>query len=199
MKIRKTILLIWLSILFTAIGLVFWRTEFLYGLPTPIPENYQVVKQGSVILIPGIPQPKDNKPVFLHFFNPTCPCSKFNITHFKALVKQYGDDVTFAIVVMSNTRFTARQIQDKFDVNIPVYFDTAIARSCGVYSTPQAVILDNHQKLYYRGNYNRSRYCTDEKSNYARQALEALLHDRVVIFNQFALKAYGCSLPNCSK
>ena len=123
MKIRKTILLIWLSILFTAIGLVFWRTEFLYGLPTPIPENYQPVKQGRVILIPGIPQPKDNKPVFLHFFNPTCPCSKFNITHFKALVKQYGDDVTFAIVVMSNTRYTARQIQDKFDVNIPVYFE----------------------------------------------------------------------------
>ena len=166
----------------------------------PIPKDYMAVNPGTIVRIPESLHPKNNKPVFLHFFNPDCPCSKFNIAHFKSLVKRYSNEATFAIVVMNNKSYTARQIQNKFDLNIPVMFDTSIAISCGVYSTPQAVIIDTNQKLYYRGNYNRSRYCTDNKSNYAQQALESLLHNNhPTIFNQFALKAYGCSLPNCSK
>ena len=197
---KKSIILIWLAAIFTGIAFLFWHNELVYSLPTPIPKNYKPVTQGSVIYIPESLHSKNNKPVLLHFFNPDCPCSKFNITHFKSLVKEYRNEVTFAIVVMNNRKYTAEQIQNKFDVKIPVLFDTSIATSCGVYSTPQAVIIDNNQKLYYRGNYKRSRYCTDNKSNYAQQALDSLLHDnRPAIFNQFALKAYGCSLPNCSK
>ena len=196
---KKSIILIWLAAIFTGIAFLFWHNELVYSLPTPIPKNYKPVTQGSVIYIPESLHSKNNKPVLLHFFNPDCPCSKFNITHFKSLVKEYSNEVTFAIVVMNNRKYTAEQIQNKFDVKIPVLFDTSIATSCGVYSTPQAVIIDNNQKLYYRGNYNRSRYCTDKKSNYAQQALDSLLHHHPAIFNQLALRAYGCSLPNCSK
>ena len=197
---KKSMILIGLAIIFAGIAFLFWHNEFVYSLPTPIPKDYMAVNPGTIVRIPERLHPKNNKPVFLHFFNPDCPCSKFNITHFKSLVKQYYNEATFAIVVMNSRRYTAQQIQNKFDLNIPVMFDTSIAISCGVYSTPQAVIIDANQKLYYRGNYNRSRYCTDNKSNYAQQALDSLLHDnRPAIFNQFALKAYGCSLPNCSK
>jgi hypothetical protein len=101
---------------------------------------------------------------------------------------------------MSNKEYTDKEIQNKFDINLPVLFDTAIASSCGVYSTPQAVIIDTDHKLYYRGNYNRSRYCTEKKTEYARMALDSLLHHNPnVIFDQFALKAYGCELPKCTK
>jgi hypothetical protein len=198
--VKKGIVLIWLTIIFTGIAFLFWHNEFVYSLPTPIPKSYKVVTAGNIVHIPESLQPKNGKPVFLHFFNPDCPCSKFNITYFKSLVKQYSNEATFAIVVMNNKSYTAHQIQNKFDLNIPVMFDTSIAISCGVYSTPQAVIIDTDQKLYYRGNYNRSRYCTDNKSNYAQQALDSLLHNKYdIIFNKFALKAYGCSLPNCLK
>jgi AhpC/TSA family len=196
---KKNITIAWLALLFTGIAFLFWHSEFVYSLPTPIPRNYQVVKPGAVINILENLHIKKSKPVFLHFFNPDCPCSKFNVAHFKSLVKQYGDLVTFAIVVMNNKKYTAEEIQNKFALDIPVFFDTSIARSCGVYSTPQAVIIDINQKLYYRGNYNKSRYCTDKRSNYAQQALDSLLHNHTTIFDQFALKAYGCSLPNCSK
>jgi Domain of unknown function (DUF6436) len=197
---KKSIILIWLAIIFAGIAFLFWHNEFVYSLPTPVPKDYMAVNPGTIVRIPESLQAKNNKPVFLHFFNPDCPCSKFNITHFKSLVKQYYNEATFAIVVMNNRKYTAQQIQNKFDLDIPVMFDTSIAISCSVYSTPQAVIIDANQKLYYRGNYNRSRYCTDNKSNYAQQALDSLLHNNhPTIFNQFALKAYGCSLPNCSK
>jgi hypothetical protein len=186
--------------MFLGIIMLFWRNEWVYSLPTPVPENYTAVNQGSTIDIPGQFKSNNNKPLFLHFFNPDCPCSRFNITYFKSLVKQYDREVNFGIVVMNNKDYTAKEFQDKFDIQIPVSFDSAIAVSCGVYSTPQAVIINADHKLYYRGNYNKSRYCTDKKSNYAQIALERLMHrDSNRVFDRFALIAYGCRLPKCSK
>ncbi|WP_431212739.1 hypothetical protein ACQ86N_44925 [Puia sp. P3] len=79
-------------------------------------------------------------------------------------------------------------------------FDSAIARECGVYSTPQAAIIDAGHKLYYRGNYNKSRYCTNKKSDFARLALEDLLSNHPDLsFSPYAVKAYGCQLPTCTK
>jgi hypothetical protein len=197
---RKVVVLIWLTLLLGGITALFWYNEWVYSLPTPVPENYKTVKPGSTIDAAWEVRSTDNKPLFLHFFNPDCPCSRFNIAHFKSLVKQYGNEVIFAIVVMSNKNYTAKKIQDKFDVSIPVLFDTAIATSCGVYSTPQAVIINTNHKLYYRGNYNRSRYCTDKKTNYAQIALDGLLHNNLTsVFDQYAVKAYGCQLPKCTK
>jgi len=197
---RKGVLIIWLMLLFGGIIALFWYNEWVYALPTPVPKNYKAVRSGETIHLSLSFIPKDSKPVFLHFFNPDCPCSKFNIPHVKSLIKQYGSEVNFAIVVMSKKKFTAREIQGKFDVSTPVLFDTAIALACGVYSTPQAVLMDASHKLYYRGNYNRSRYCADPKSNYAQMAIEWLLHNNYNLsFNQPALQAYGCQLPNCTK
>jgi thiol-disulfide isomerase/thioredoxin len=200
MKMKRNIIIVFLAFITATIAVLFWNQEFKYSLPTPVPEYYRCVNLGNKIQLPEGLCSKNNKPVFLHFFNPDCPCSKFNIPHFKSLVKEYGNKATFAIVVMSNKNYSARQIQNRFDLDIPVLFDPSLAPSYGVYSTPQAVIIGTNEKLFYRGNYNRTRYCTDKKSNYAQQALDSLLSDKdSAIFNQFALKAYGCELPNCSK
>ena len=197
---RKLLVGIWLMLLFSAMGALFWYNEWVYHLPTPIPENYKPVSQGKLIKLKGLLEANRSKPLFLHFFNPDCPCSRFNISNFKSLVKQYGHQVNFVIIVMNNKLYTAKEIQDKFDLNVPVLFDTSIANSCGVYSTPQAVLLDTGHKLYYRGNYNISRYCTDEKTSYAKIAIAGLLNDhKKIIFDQLALRAYGCRLPNCNK
>jgi hypothetical protein len=196
---RKTIAIICILLTFSGMAALFWRNEWIYSLPTPVPAGYKPVDTGAVIDIGGKVK-SGKRPVFLHFFNPDCPCSRFNITHFKSLVKQYGGEVDFGIVVMTNKNYTVQEIQDKFDLPIPVSFDTTIAVACGVYSTPQAVILTASHKLCYRGNYNRSRYCTDKNSNYAQIALEALLKKNSrVIFDRFALTAYGCRLPDCNK
>lgn len=198
---KKGTVIIWLGLLFTGICGFFWYNEWRYNLPTPVPQNYKAVASGEYINLRSKIKSETSKPVFLHFFNPVCPCSRFNITHFKSLVKQYDNQVNFAIVVMSNKEYTAREIQDKFEVDLPVLFDSSIAVTCGVYSTPQAVIIDTAHKLHFRGNYNRSRYCADKKTEYARIALDSLIHHSPnVVFDQFALKAYGCQLPkNCTK
>lgn len=188
-----------LVVAFSAIVCIFWYSEWKYNLPTPVPMNYVAVSTGKRIDVP-VNLFKNNKPLFIHFFNPDCPCSKFNIPSFKALVSQYSNDVNFAIVVMSDKHYSAEKIKDKFDLDVPVLFDTSIATKCGVYSTPQAVILNQNQQLYYRGNYNRSRYCTDPKTSYAQIALNSMLHqNKILMFNHYALQAYGCELPKYSK
>jgi len=122
------------------------------------------------------------------------------MAYFKTLVKEYGSRVDFTIVVMNNDSYTEKEVQDKYGIQIPVVFDSVVALRCGVYSTPQAVILDAGNKLYYRGNYNRSRYCTDARTNYAQIALDGILRQQFDLrFDRFALTAYGCRLPNCQK
>jgi hypothetical protein len=196
---KKIMVTGWLIFLLLIIGSLFWYNDLRYRLPTPIPQNYKVISTGQLISI-VLPVKNKQHPVFLHFFNPGCPCSKFNMASFKQLYQQYSKQVNFVIVVMSSRTYTVREIQDKFDLPVPVLFDSPIARACGVYSTPQVALLDAQHNLYYRGNYNRSRYCMDEKTNYAKAAIAGLLtHNTHLAFNPLALKAYGCSLPDCTK
>lgn len=198
---RKGVVISWLVFLFSMIAALFWYNDWVYNLPTPVPENYTVVNAGETVLLDrNIKRETNDKPLFLHFFNPACPCSRFNMAHFKSLVKQYREKMDFQIVVMSNNEYTEKEIQEKFDLRIPVLFDTSISVLCGVYSTPQAVIITADQRLYYRGNYNRSRYCSDKKTEYARMAMDALLQKNPAeVFDQYALKSYGCQLPKCIK
>lgn len=188
----------WLIAVFCFVCSVFWRTEVVYAMPTPIPEQHKEIAVGSRIELPDPSISVSGKPKLLHFFNPDCPCSRFNIKHFKSLVAKYGDQMDFAIVVETNDiTLTEEDIRNRFEIDLPIYFDQEIAKACGVISTPQAVILDKNARLFYRGNYNKSRYCTDAKSDYARMAIDSLLAETPKArFDANALVAYGCSLPS---
>ena len=190
---KKVLALTVVLMVCVGIGMVFWYNEWVYSLPTPVPSAYAEVPMGTRPELPA--ELKKGKPVFLHFYNPGCPCSRFNVPEVRKLIKSHGAEIDFGVVVISDKTYDAETIRKKFDADLPVYFDASLAKSCGVYSTPQAVLIDKDGKLYYRGNYNRSRYCTDEKSNYARLAIESLLDQQAdPEFNPLALKAYGCTL-----
>ena len=197
---RKALVAVWILLLCSCTAALFWYNEWVYSLPTPIPKKYTAVPMGSQMILPGLTTGALVKPVFLHFFNPDCPCSRFNIEHVKLLIKLYGEKADFKLVLVTQKNYTANEIQKRFGISIPVLQDNSIAASCGVYSTPQAVIIDNSHKLYYRGNYNRSRYCSDKKTNYAQTALESLLQNHYQLaFDPLAVKAYGCQLPGCKQ
>ena len=196
---KKLLLGSWLFLILSGVGIIFYHSEWKYSLPTPLPLQYHDVNRGDDVNIAEYLPFKNNKPVFLHFFNPSCPCSRFNIPHFRSLVKKYGEKINFMVVVLSKDKnCSAEGIKDKFNLDIPFVINPSIADSCGVYSTPQAVILNPDHKLYYRGNYNRSRYCTNPLTNYAQIALDSLIQNNPnPQFSQYAVKAYGCQLPQC--
>ena len=190
----------WLVLLSAVVFALFWYNELVYTLPTPVPATYKTVPNGKIIPVNNALHFTNEKPVFLHFFNPDCPCSRFNIDHFKSLVKAYHNDVDFAIVLMASKPYTEKEIQDRFKVSVPVIADSTLAAATGVYSTPQAVILKTDHRLFYRGNYNKTRYCTDQKTSYAKLAIESLIKKTSLMqFDRAALTAYGCTLPNCKK
>jgi Iodothyronine deiodinase len=197
---RKWCLAVCLLIIFSGISAFFWYNELIYNLPTPVPINYRDIKPGTVMAVSQQLNADPAKPLFLHFFNPDCPCSRFNMQYFKTLVKKYSDKIDFQIVALVNDfSYTEKKIQDKFGLAIPVSFDSSLASACGVYSTPQAVIIDK-RKLFFRGNYNKSRYCSDPKTNYAEIAIDSLLLQKYQLnFDIAAFTAYGCQLPNCKK
>ena len=202
MSVKKSFIAVWLLTIGSGIAYIFWYQEWKYSLPTPVPANYQAVNSGTYVSIKTIPGLENSsKPLFLHFFNPKCPCSRFNIAHFKSLVKEYGDQIDFAVVALtSNGNYTEKDIREKFDLPLPVVFDTSYAAACGVYSTPQAAIINSDKSLFYRGNYNKSRYCTDKETNYAQIAIEALLTEhRQPVLGREATVSYGCTLPVCKK
>jgi hypothetical protein len=197
--LKKLFAGVWLLLLVSIVAGLFWYNDMVYSLPTPLPANYKAVPLGTVIKLPVILCGYGNKPLLLHFYNPDCPCSRFNVKSFKSLVAQYRGRVNFAIVVLSKKAIDPQSVRNKFGYDIPVLPGAAIAKVCGVYSTPQAVLLDAESKLYYRGNYNRGRYCTAEKTSFARIAIENILsNNNHPVFNPLALKAYGCQSPGCT-
>src|SRR5690349_14669108 len=133
---RKWFTVIWLAVILCVISTIFYRMQWVYGLPTPVPTNYRQIKLGQPIdLRFDRSTGNRSRPLFLHFFNPDCPCSRFNVPHFKFLVKQFGGEIDFAIVPVAARPVSVEEIRDRFELDIPVLLDTAIATRCGVYST----------------------------------------------------------------
>lgn len=178
--------------LFSAIAFTFWKVDLQYALPTEKPINYTEVELQSVLDLNNDLVTSD-KPTYFHFFQPSCPCSRFNLKHYQSLHRNYSDKITFFLVIPEKADF--EWTNDLVDVEVTVIKDndSRLAKKCGVYSTPQAVLIDNNQSLCYRGNYNKGRFCTSKNSNYAEIAIEALLQNRALPpMNILATKAYGC-------
>ncbi|GAB4328920.1 MAG: hypothetical protein OHK0038_02810 [Flammeovirgaceae bacterium] len=98
---QKLIILFSISLL-GVIAYIFWWQELQYTLPTPIPSNYKAITIESKPLIPENQDFSFNKPVFIHFFNPDCPCSRFNLEHIRYLVENYGNKVNFYAILPEN-------------------------------------------------------------------------------------------------
>ncbi|WP_254507644.1 DUF6436 domain-containing protein [Anatilimnocola floriformis] len=176
-----------------AIG-AFWFQEWQYALPTPRPAALQQPVVGDVIHLAEL-QPT-TKPIWLHFFNPACPCSRFNIDHVRDLIARFGDQVQIVAVLEADDDSLAQFKQLNLKCAAFVDHHGEFARRTGVYSTPQGVVLDEHCQLVYRGNYNLGRYCTSAETEFVRRALEnCLAHRPPLTFPAAATVAIGCELP----
>jgi len=194
---KKIALIVILSGILISIAAIFWYQEIQYLMPTPVPVGYKVVRPEELIQYDTVLLPQQHKkPKLLHFFSPECPCSRFNLAHFKTLKEQYGNEIDFYVVVNSAEKVEpAKSLIDE-GVTIVVDNNKKLANACGVYSTPQAAIIQTSNRLYFRGNYNRSRYCTSKESNFVQMALDSLVaNKRPPVFNELATNSYGCSLP----
>lgn len=180
----------------------FWYQDLQYALPTPRPSGLVQISNGEQPDVADFLPDGDQRTGYrlLHFFNPGCPCSRFNLDHIRYLIRRYGAQVQFVAVLQVEEGDGATALEEfrELELDMEVVIDTTggIADQCGVYSTPQAVVLDRNFRLYYRGNYNISRYCSQASTEFVRIALDSLLAGAPVpVFNPEATVAYGCELP----
>jgi hypothetical protein len=180
----------------TGIAFIFWYQELQYLLPTPVPKNYQAVLPNQIIEFDSALIPKQYaKPKLLHFFSPDCPCSRFNLKHFLSLNRKFSKEIDFYVVITKREDITSAQYMTERKIPIVVDKDEKLAKACGVYSTPQAALIQNDNKLYFRGNYNRSRFCTDMNSNFVQMAMDSLIARKdPPHFIELATQSYGCSI-----
>jgi thioredoxin-related protein len=196
--IKRIFVILSLIFLGSIAAYVVYLEDVRYAMPTPQPANYKNISTDTFIIPPSPILAVKDKPLFIHFFNPHCPCSRFNLEHFKTLVLNFSSKVDFAIVLQKEKEDTVAKFK-KMDLDLPYIEDSngEIADKYGVYSTPQAVIVDKTGKLYYRGNYNKARYCSLKSSEYARFAIEAILREeKMGELPIYAKIAYGCQLPS---
>lgn len=185
----------------TGIGFIFWEQEWKFSKPTPVPDHYSSVMKGDSIsksLLTSLNIKSDER-LFIHFYNFDCPCSRFNIKEFQNLVIQYDSKVKF-IAILETTGKNQKEIQsfrEKYDLGIDIFLDKdgTLAKELGVYSTPQAVLINN-QQIYFSGNYNKARFCTTQNTKFASLALSAMVAGKEApVFPELATIAYGCELP----
>lgn len=200
MKWRIVIFSVSMLIILATIGLIFWQQEVKYALPTPVPTNFIDTKIGQSVDLSDHLTLKENRKSLLHFFNYDCPCSKFNIKDFERIAKKYEADVDFYVIIQDNDTAALSQFKSKYQLDIPTILDKdgAISDICGIYATPQAVILTEENNLYFKGNYNKARFCTRKETRFVDMAMTHLINDEdLPPFFEFALvQPYGCSLPS---
>jgi protein-disulfide isomerase len=176
---------------------VFWYQDWQYSLPTPRPTTLRQPVVGEVVkLTPFISD--SAQPTLLHFFNPACPCSQFNVAHVRELIAEFEGRVRVVAVLEATEPAAALAEFSQLHLKCAAVVDAngEIARRAGVYSTPQGVVLDGQDRLYYRGNYNRGRYCTAAESEFVRLSLASCLAYRAPQqFSEAATIALGCELP----
>ncbi|MBR09394.1 MAG: AhpC/TSA family protein [Rickettsiales bacterium] len=193
--LRKIIAAAFVATVLFTIGALFWWTEVQYLLPTPIPEGYQEVYIEQKVYPGNSTQEQLSKPVFYHFFTTNCPCSRFNLTHFNSLRRSYGDSLDFVVVIPAEDDISKARPYFEGETKIIRDVNQEFAIALGVYSTPQAVIIDTDHQLYFRGNYNKARYCTDPLSNFAQMAIDSLgTGASPPKFGPLATIAYGCGI-----
>jgi AhpC/TSA family len=188
------------SLILSIIGFVFWQQELQYAMPTTKPISFKEVKLGEIVDLGNfIQQPKKDNLV-LHFYNPDCPCSRFNMKDFEQMAKAFEDQAQFYVIVQSDEEDAVAKFIDKYEMDIPVMLDRdgAISDLCGIYSTPQAVILNKDSKIFFKGNYNKTRYCTRKETKFAEIALTHLIkNEPLPTFLILELtEPFGCSLPS---
>ena len=198
MKWRFAIVLLSTCFFLILIGYSFWQQDWQYSLPTPRPQGLDQLAIGETVDLASTSLPSDiSRPISLHFFNPGCPCSRFNVDHIRSLIQSYKSKVRFIAILQGDEPHLSEAFS-KLGLNIESVVDSdgSIAKATGVYATPQAVIIDQQNRLYYRGNYNASRYCAIKETEFARIALETLLDGKPPPqIPAAASTAYGCPLP----
>jgi hypothetical protein len=199
-RMRVILFAVMIAFVTVFIGWIFWIQEIQYALPTPVPNHFVDVAMGERIDLSEALVPRQGKVTLLHFFNSACPCSRFNMQEFERMAHRYKGHVQFLVVLQSADEDAVDHFKNRYELDVPVVLDRegTISDKCGIYSTPQAVLLDRNSTIYFKGNYNASRYCTRRETRFVEMAIDSLMENKPLplFVKNMLTEPYGCTLPS---
>ena len=147
------------------------------------------------------PQSKNLKPISLvHFWNPDCPCSRFNEVHVKKIMSDYADkNIQFTIVVSGNNDemreqrkllaqkvFTGKAVKD-------IRSDWPMGK--GPVSSPAVGVINSDGELVYFGPYSLGARCAPDQGQFVEKTLDRLNKQKALSKKQLNTLAVGCFCP----
>lgn len=182
------------AVLLVGISVYAFRVQDLQDwAPTALPRDYRDVAMGTRL---ELGMSSAGRPVVLHFMNPECPCSRFNVEHLAALKREYQERVRFVVVLPEGEPDVVARYE-ALGLGIEAVVDRGgkLAEKTGAYATPQGVVVDREGRMVFRGNYNLARYCREKDSEFVRIALDAVVRGVAVpMMPEAATRGYGCPL-----
>ena len=95
-------------------------------------------------------------PVIVNFWASWCGPCQAEMPEFEEAYKQYGDDIVFMMVNLTDGRSDTRESADAViaegGYTFPVYYDTTgeAANAYGINAIPVTLFIDTHGKLLYQ-------------------------------------------------
>lgn len=167
------LLLLWLC----ATVFAFWWFEYRYLRPFDTePQIGAVVFDGAGIdsklssLVPM--QPREGGPTVVHYWDPACPCNRFNEDHVKDLIREYGARGVRFVVVTGGTTLSAKRVFS--DSAVVGYVDSATQKVLPP-SSPAVAVLDQNGEVAYFGPYSVGALCNTNNGGFVERTLNQLL------------------------
>jgi len=207
MNTQKAITGLILAFWLVLIGITYWRMELRFLTPAPRPAGAADIDPTQQPPAPVQQLRTDagaralhGRITLLNFWSPDCACSRFMEPHVRDLVARFQPHGVqlITVILTDDTRASDEQVLGRWrarGIETPALVDRGggLARRFGVWAGPAAVVVDARGRIVYTGAYNIGRYCTNERTAYAQQALEALLAGRTP--PRAKTPFYGCQLP----
>lgn len=129
----------------------------------------------------------------IHFWNPACPCTRFNDAHVRSLVEQYGfRGVQVLVVPAPGTPAPPPQaLQARY--GRPVQLASPELRALRPPSSPAVAVVDRRRELAYFGPYSLDSACSPAGGGFVEATLDNLLAGRRS--RQINTLAFGCYCP----
>ena len=137
----------------------------------------------------------------IHFWNPDCPCNRFNEVHVKKIISDYADkNVKFTVVVGGSSKeerhqrqVLAKQVFNHIAVK-EIRSDWPMHK--GPPSSPAVGVINGQGELVYFGPYSLGARCAPDKGQFVESVLDGL-HARKKSSDKKQLNtlAVGCFCP----
>lgn len=146
-------------------------------------------------------QGKKLKPIsVVHFWNPDCPCNRFNEVHVKKIISDYAEkNVQFTIVVSGNSEEQRKLLRERASKTFTHHGVTNIRSDWpmdkGPPSSPAVGVVNSNGELVYFGPYSLGANCSPDKGKFVETVLDHLHDKKQRQKKQLNTLAVGCFCP----